>query len=211
MKDIQEMLIGYWVPMEATTLAHCCHMARQYISGLGGILIVQVSLEYLQSFVMVSGMAPYTDCTVILALIQIFNLMTTSFGKSPLHAICWTQTHRDIQSHGWQPWGHPQGDQEEGLVWNTMCLYLGWGVSCKRGHGGSQRKWSKAGAAGVHGMKDASFWKNGDTMLVRPSLRKSNGGKNLCDVCNSRVSAPVSRNRDSHGRGLLCVSQLNMW
>lgn len=106
-KVIQEMLIGYWVPMEATTLTHRCHMARQYISGLGGILMVEVSLEYQQSFVMVSGMAPYTDCTVILALIQIFNLMTTSFGKSPLHAICWTQTHRDIQSHDWQPWRHP--------------------------------------------------------------------------------------------------------
>lgn len=50
-------------------------------SGLGDILVVEISLEYQQSFIMVSGTASYANCIVVHALIQNFNLMTTSFGK----------------------------------------------------------------------------------------------------------------------------------
>lgn len=90
-----------------------CHIVRRYISVLGDILIVEISLEHQQSFIMVSGTAPYADCTVIHALIQDFNLMTTGFGKPPLQDICWTHTHRTYSPMAWPPQGE---DWEEGSV-----------------------------------------------------------------------------------------------
>lgn len=130
-------------------------------SGLGDILVVEISLEYQQSFIMVSGTASYANCIVVHALIQNFNLMTTSFGKPPPFSSHMLDTFsQDRQSYDMTATGRRAG----GRVRVKHCVPLLWdlgGAGCE-GHGSSRRKWPKAGATGVHGTRDASVWSNSD-------------------------------------------------